>query len=48
MKEWGSALAQGSCPTRAVIQGWGEDTEAPSSPGNLSGQHASQRFPWSA
>lgn len=29
MKALGSALARGSCPTRAVIQGWGKDTEAP-------------------
>lgn len=32
--------AQGWCPTRAVSQGWG-GPQAPSSPGNLSGQRAS-------
>lgn len=29
MKEWGSALAQGSCPTRAVIQGLGGGHRGP-------------------
>lgn len=40
-ESWGAGcLAQGWRPTRAVSQGWGGPS-APSSPGNLSGQHAS-------